>query len=116
MRRFALALMGAAGIVASACGGAASSSLPEVRVTMTDFKFAPNPIEIPAGRMVEFKLTNSGSVEHDLTAKGIGFHARVPAAKRESVPSGPFTAGTYDIYCALPGHREAGMIGRIVVK
>lgn len=117
MRKLAYALIGIAGIVASACGGAAvAPALPEVRVSMSEFKFSPNTIQIPAGTKVEFKFTNSGVVEHDLIAEGIGFHVMVPASKRLSLESGPFAPGEYDTYCSVPGHREAGMVGKIVVK
>jgi nitrite reductase (NO-forming) len=113
--RMLIALAVAAGIVAAACG-ASASGLPEVRVVMTDFKFSPQRIEIPAGRKVEFKLTNNGRVEHDITADGIGFHAHVMSAERLALESGPFTPGEYDIFCSVVGHREAGMVGKIVVK
>ncbi|KRT67293.1 MAG: hypothetical protein XU08_C0004G0001, partial [candidate division WWE3 bacterium CSP1-7] len=26
------------------------------------------------------------------------------------------TAGTYEIYCAVAGHRESGMVGTLVVE
>lgn len=113
--RTLIALIGAAGIVAAACGPA-RSGLPEVRVVMTDFAFAPRPVEIPAGRKVELKLTNSGRVEHDITADGIGFHVHVMAGERLALEAGPFEPGEYAFFCSVVGHREAGMVGKIVVK
>src|SRR5688572_30769744 len=97
--RMLITLTVAAGIVAAACGPSASG-LPEVRV----------------GRKVEFKLTNNGRVEHDITAEGVGLHAHVMSAERLAFESGPFTPGEYDIFCSVVGHREAGMVGKIVVK
>jgi plastocyanin len=113
--RLLIALTAAAGIVAAACGPSASG-LPEVRVVMTEFTFSPQRIEIPAGRKVEFKLTNNGRIEHDITAEGIGFHAHVMSAERLAFDSGPFTPGEYDFFCSVVGHREAGMVGKIVVR
>ena len=113
--RLLIALTAVSGIVAAACG-ANASGLPEVRVVMTDFKFSPQRIEISAGRKVEFKLTNNGRVEHDVTADAVGLHAHVMSAQRLSFESGPFAPGEYDIFCSVVGHREAGMVGKIVVR
>lgn len=127
MRRLTFALIGI-GLVAAACGGgggsgggngggtAAGPAGAAVRVTLSEFKFAPTPIEVPANRKVTFQLTNSGTVEHDITAKGLGLHLYVAAAKKSQEEAGPFTPGEYDIYCGIPGHKEAGMVGKIVVK
>lgn len=116
MRKLTLTLIGIAGIVAAACGGGGAAQMPSVRVTLSDFKFAPAPIQVPANTKVAFQLTNSGSVEHDVTAKDLGMHLYVGTAKRVEEVVGPFKPGTYDIYCGIAGHREAGMVGKIVVK
>lgn len=118
MRRLTFALIGTAGLVAAACGaaGGSTSSAPAVRITLSDFKFAPTPIEVPADTKVSFQLTNAGSVEHDITAKGLGLHLYVAAAKRSQEEVGPFKPGEYEIYCGVAGHKEAGMVGKIVVK
>jgi uncharacterized cupredoxin-like copper-binding protein len=28
----------------------------------------------------------------------------------------PTTTGTYSFYCGVPGHREAGMVGTLIVE
>lgn len=117
MRKLTFALFGIAGLVAAACGGGGGgTSGSAVRVTLSEFKFTPNPIEVPANTKVSFQLTNSGTVEHDITAKGIGLHLYVAAAKRSQEEVGPFQPGEYEIYCGIAGHKEAGMVGKIVVK
>lgn len=113
--RMLIALTAAAGLVVAACGPSASG-LPEVRIVMTDFTFSPQRIEIPAGRKVEFKLTNNGRIEHDISADGIGMHAHLMSAERLAFEAGPFAPGEYDFSCTLVGHREAGMVGKFVVK
>ena len=115
MRKLTVTIIATAGIVAAACG-AGTAQTPSVRVTLSDFRFAPAPIQVPANTMVAFQLTNSGSVEHDVTAMDLGLHLHVGTAQRVEEVVGPFKPGTYDIYCSVAGHREAGMVGRIVVK
>lgn len=126
MRKLTFTLIGIVGLMAAACGGGSGGgseggtttapSGPAVRITLSEFKFAPTPIEVPANMKVSFQLTNTGTVEHDLTAKGLGLHLYVAAAKRSQEQVGPFAAGVYDIYCGIAGHKEAGMVGKIVVK
>lgn len=125
MRKITFALIGIAGLVTAACGGGGggasgsgggSSGAAAVRVTLSEFKFAPTPIEVPANTKVSFQLTNAGTVEHDLTAKALGLNLYVAAAKKSQAEAGPFTPGEYEIYCGIPGHKEAGMVGKIVVK
>ena len=113
--RTLIALTVAAGIVAAACAPA-RSGLPEVRVVLTDFTFAPQRVEIPAGRKVELRLTNSGRVEHDITADGIGLHVHAMAGERLAFEAGPFEPGEYAFFCSVAGHREVGMVGKIVVR
>ncbi len=123
MRNLTFTIIAIAGLVAAACGGGGGGSgsgggsqAPAVRVTLSEFKFDPAPIEVPANTKVSFQLTNSGTVEHDITAKDLGLHMLVAAAKRSQEEVGPFKPGTYDIYCGVAGHKEAGMVGKIVVK
>lgn len=117
MRRLTFVLIGIAGLVAAACGGGGGgASGNAVRITLSEFKFAPTPIEVPANTKVSFQLTNTGTVEHDLTAKGLGLHLYVAAAKKSQEEVGPFKPGEYEIYCGIAGHKEAGMVGKIVVK
>ena len=123
MRNLTFTIIAIAGLVAAACGGGGGGSgsgggsqAPAVRVTLSDFKFAPTPIEVPANTKVAFQLTNSGSVEHDITAKDMGLHLLVGTAKRVEEVVGPFKPGEYEIYCGVAGHKEAGMVGKIVVK
>lgn len=113
--RMLIPLSVAAGIVVAACGPAAAG-LPEVRVVMTDFAFAPRRVEVPAGQKVELRLTNSGRVEHDVTADGISLHVHLMSGERLAVEAGPFEPGEYDFFCSVVGHREAGMVGKIVVR
>lgn len=115
MRKLTFALIAIAGIVTASCGAGAAQT-PSVRVTLSDFKFTPNPIEIPANTKFALQLTNSGAVEHDITAKDLGLHLLVGTAKRVEQEVGPLKPGEYEIYCGVAGHKEVGMVGKIVVK
>ncbi len=122
MRSTFLALTILALLVGVACSGGASSSSsgsssgPEVKIALSDFKFAPDKIEIAANTVVKFTAKNSGSVEHDISIDSLGFKLLVPTAREVSKNIGPLQPGTYPIYCAVVGHKELGMIATLTVK
>jgi nitrite reductase (NO-forming) len=95
---------------------AAAANLPtEVTVTASEFRFNPNSLQLPAGRKVSVRLYNSGTVEHDFTIDALGVKISTAAGK---TAAGDFTVdkpGTYDFYCSIPGHKEAGMRGTLSV-
>jgi uncharacterized cupredoxin-like copper-binding protein len=112
----------------------------EVTVVMKEedgkMLFSPNAISVSQGEQILFKVKNDGVLDHELVvatldanlkhaeemAKNPDMEHDDPNAKRLT-PGGSgeilwkFTdAGTFDFSCLIPGHREAGMSGSIVVK
>jgi nitrite reductase (NO-forming) len=85
-----------------------------VRIVGSDFSFSPNQVRIAAGSTVSLVLVNDGDLPHDVTIPALGFRlSTAPGAKA----SGSLTvtrAGSYELYCAVPGHREAGMSGMLI--
>jgi uncharacterized cupredoxin-like copper-binding protein len=98
--------------------------------------FAPERIEVAKGEQVQFVLRNGGELDHELvigTVEANWVHAEAMAAHPEMAHEDPnakrlgpktsgvlrwqFTqAGTFEYACLIPGHREAGMVGTVVVK
>lgn len=101
--------------------------------TMT---FNHNRVEVRRGEQIRFVLENKGELDHEFvlaTVKENDKHAELmkkypemehddPNAKRLAPQkSGEllwrFTkAGEFEFACLIPGHREAGMHGKVVVK
>lgn len=117
------------GFVVAACGGAASqppansqpaasASQPsgtEISVGATEFAFDPGAIEVPAGGEATITLTNKGTIEHDITVDALAVKI---LARPGQTTSGTVTAkaGTYDFYCSIPGHKQAGMVGTLTAN
>ena len=103
--------------------------------------FAPSVIKIPLGQPVTLTLMNDGQSEHDFEVTGIpaehveavvsmeghsqlgrGHHAEGIVAAHAmsqmtaSVMFTPTRIGEYEIHCTIPGHKEAGMVGKLVVS
>jgi uncharacterized cupredoxin-like copper-binding protein len=76
--------------------------------------FVTNKASGTAGE-ITVKMANKSGTPHDIVIDGKG--------KGEVVQNGgvsqfkaDFTAGTYTYYCSVPGHRQAGMQGKLTVK
>jgi uncharacterized cupredoxin-like copper-binding protein len=98
--------------------------------------FIPALIEVKRGEQVRFMLRNSGLLDHEIVLATLEEnlkHAKEmeknpdmehddPNAKRLAPnKNGEFVwhftkTGEFDFSCLIPGHREAGMTGKVVVK
>lgn len=108
-----------------------------VEITMNDtMRFIPSSVTAKRNETIRFVLKNDGKLKHEMvlgTIKALKEHAalmrRFPEMEhaepnQASVEPGRtgelvwhFTkAGTFNFACLQPGHFEAGMRGRVVVK
>ncbi len=97
-----------------------TNSVQAVEVRATDMlRFEPATITVKRGTVVRLTLTSTGVLEHDwvvdnLDGKKVQVHAGPKASA--TVEFTPTAAGTYEFYCSIPGHREAGMKGTLIVQ
>lgn len=110
-------------------------------VVAREMEFEPREIHASRGETMRLVLDNQGTVLHDLNVAGLAASepghadhgaahshdrdANVPttagvhlaAAPRETsgIQVKTLESGTYEFYCSLPGHREAGMKGKLII-
>ena len=84
-------------------------------VEMDDLTFMPPSLTIPAGTAVSLELRNVGNLEHDWSVDALRFSPNVRPGQTEVVEL-VAPVGDYEVYCSLPGHREAGMVGRLEAR
>lgn len=113
----------AAALLLGACGGGSAdepeadpSRPPDILVKAKEYRFEPADLTIDAGRPLVVAVENIGSIPHDLTVEDGGFKITVAkgATRRKTLTVGK--AGTYELYCSLPGHDSAGMRGTLTVR
>jgi plastocyanin len=98
--------------------GENSPMAPDARlVDMTgrDLRFDPATLTAREGENIGIML-RSVDLEHDLVIDEFDAHVY---ADRGQTGTGGFTAsraGRFTYYCSIPGHREAGMEGTLVVE
>jgi len=102
-------------------GWAPRGSPPPVRsggrvlpVTLADFAFRPSTLRVRAGEAVNLRLVNTGRITHDLYVPALDFRVTVEPGEEVLAGLPALQPGTYELYCSLPGHREAGMRGTLV--
>ncbi len=95
---------------AEAAGGGAQ----EITVVSHDIYFEPAEITAKAGT-VTFVLPNEGAAEHDFSIDELGIAVNLPPGTTQTVEA-DIPAGTYQYYCNIPGHKDAGMVGTLVVE
>lgn len=85
----------------------AEASLAEFTIT--------GRLNVPEGP-VSVTVTNQGSIEHNLAVRELTLSTRdlEPGSSAE-LDLGQLTAGTYELYCTLPGHVDAGMKSTLTV-
>ena len=116
--------------------GDARKAVRTIRVDMSDrMRFSPDAIELKQGDTVRFLVKNSGKTMHEMvlgTLRELKDHAELmkkhPGMEHDEpymAHVGPgktaeivwqFTkAGEFYFGCLIPGHFEAGMVGRVTV-
>ena len=109
----------------------------DVEVEMNDtMRFLPDSIRVKRGETIRFLVRNTGKVKHEMvlgTIKELKKHAELMRKFPEMEHADPnqvvvepgktgeliwqFTkAGTFDFACLVPGHFEAGMVGKVRVS
>jgi uncharacterized cupredoxin-like copper-binding protein len=117
--------------------GDARKTSRTIRLEMSDaMRFTPAAIEVKRGETVRFVVTNAGKVMHEMvlgTMQDLKAHAELmekhPGMEHDEpymahVPPGRTAeilwqfakAGEFHYGCLVPGHLEAGMIGKITVR
>lgn len=87
-----------------------------IEIEATDFAFNPAEISLRAGEVVNLTVVNRGTTVHDLVVPAAGIWLVVPAGRSVTTGFRADRLGEYEFYCSVPGHREAGMTGKIVVS
>jgi len=95
----------------------------EVKMIATDLKFSAPTIEAKVGQPIKIILENKGAIEHDIAFPTVkadksaaSLKAVAKAGQTATLEFTPTAKGTYEYICTVPGHKEAGMKGKINVS
>ncbi len=95
---------------------AASGAGTTVQVSTVDLAFDPKILTIPANTNAQVVITNKGSLQHDFVIDELKVKSKLLNGGESDTVTINAKAGTYQYYCSVPGHKEAGMVGTLTVK
>ncbi len=106
-------------------GGQAAEEIPPdaqmIEVSGAEFAFDPADFDVEAGRPVAVTFVNEGTVEHDWSLRTLDGQ-EVEGAQSAAGPGEQAVAvftlepGSYEAWCTIEGHYEAGMKGSVVAE
>lgn len=127
-------------LYAAGAPGDAAKSFRVVELTMTEgngtMAYSPAEIQVKKGEQIKFILKNAGTLDHEFFLDSFEHNAehkiemqknpemvhdepnaqRLASGKQIEIIWKFSKAGTFEFACLIPGHYEAGMHGKVVVK
>lgn len=119
--------------------GRSEPAVTDLSLVAADIVYDTEHLEAIANRPVRLTLENSGALEHDFSVREIDvadvhttaaasddhdmshvetepdLHVAAPPGGSSVLEFTPTQAGEYEFYCTVPGHKEAGMVGALIV-
>ncbi|MFZ5816059.1 MAG: cupredoxin domain-containing protein [Bacillota bacterium] len=137
MRRWgaAVSALMVVGVLAGCSSGSTSSTPAQVvELSAENMAFSTKEITVKKGTPVKLVLTNKDTLLHDFTVEkmpakvkeskgddhghdaGLSVHVAADTGKTGTVEFTPTEAGSYTFTCTVPGHKDAGMVGKLIVQ
>lgn len=102
------------GKIAGRAGGDPVAGSRRVDVRASNFEFSPDRLSVDQGEEIALRLVSEDS-SHDLAIDGLGLVAEVGGGDTTTARLRIDDAGRYTYFCTVPGHRDGGMEGTIIV-
>ena len=91
-----------------------SSEARVVELASGLYFFSPNMIHARAGEKIRLRIESDDL--HTFTIDELGIDSQTPVGTTEVEFTAPKAPGSYEFYCAIAGHREAGQVGILIVE
>lgn len=110
----------ATGFLAAGAGGGSGSVAAAPTTTATivaeGTKYLPTSYSMGSSDILGLFVENRDSFAHSFDVDALNVHVQVPANSTVALSIKPTSVGQVEFYCAIPGHRDAGMAGTIDVR
>ena len=109
------------------------SESKKVVIETSDLNYSPQNVVVEKNMPITIELKNSDQMAHDIEIKNVSFNMLTQSTHQHGgkenvihLHAEPHNTsvmtfsinevGTYEFYCTIPGHKENGMVGKLVVK
>jgi heme/copper-type cytochrome/quinol oxidase subunit 2 len=116
------ALLGmiALGVIFSRFGLIPDRAAPAIEgaviVSAENLRFGQDVIRVKADSPVTLQLANADMLPHSFDVDALGWHVSMNTRETTSITFLAPAAGTYTFTCNIPGHADAGMVGKLIVE
>ena len=110
-----------------------NTEIKKVVIETSDLSYSPKELVVEKNTPITVELKNSDQIEHDIEIKDLSFnmvseskhhhgvkenvlHLHAEPLKTSEMTFSIKEVGTFEFYCTIPGHKENGMVGKLVVK
>src|SRR5690242_801546 len=109
-----MAAVVAAGRAIAKADDAAAAAPSGVTVSLAEFTISPSSITAPLdGKLT---VTNTGKTEHNLTVEDTNLSTKqLKPGESQTLDLKGVKAGTYNVFCNVAGHQQAGMKGTLTI-
>ena len=103
-----------------------------ITIQTFNMKYKQTEFVLEKNQRVNLILNNEDNIEHDIevilpnineiesdhehSTKANMIHLHANSKEKQSIRFIPTTAGSYEFVCTVPGHKELGMVGKIIVR
>ena len=111
---FALVAVAFVASTNSGSNGQGVAAAGPVDVALSEFAISPATITVPKGGSLN--VTNNGTMVHNLAVTGTPvLLSDLAAGASAPLDLSSLDPGTYEIFCAIPGHKDSGMTATLVI-
>ena len=84
-----------------------------IAIVTKNYIFSPSLLRVKKGQEVTLTFQNTG--RHTFTIKGLGVNKTLQNAQ-DSLTFTATKSGEFELVCSVPGHKERGMKGKVIVE
>ncbi len=85
-------------------------------ISTPEMHFDRSELKATVDQVVALRFDNTHVAPHSFDIDELNVHVPVASGKQGVVLFTPTQPGSYTFYCGVPGHREAGMVGTLIVE
>jgi uncharacterized cupredoxin-like copper-binding protein len=115
---FGMAFLAVAVAASPSTGDASFEAPPDefVSVVMSNVRFDPSELELVADKTTAVFVTNEDGFDHSVDVDALDIHVLIPSHQTKVVMIELGAGANLELYCAIPGHRDSGMVARVVAR
>jgi len=94
-----------------------SAEEKEIAVDAFEYEFNPSSLTVTKGDRIKITIRNTGTVTHSFVIDEFNVSSgNIGPGESTVVEFTVDKSGTFTYYCSIPGHRELGMEGHIIIQ